>query len=82
MPMGGGDPKVLGDGQQVKLRPETTRGNSDIWDVRDAVVAFIEEREELRAALAGAATFADFKVAVALLPRRVAVIDSLVNTPA
>lgn len=81
MPTGGGDPKVLGDGQVVVMRPETTRGNSDIWDMRDIVVALIEEREDLRTALANSVLYTDFQTAVAALPRWVKVIDSLNNTP-
>jgi hypothetical protein len=80
MPAGGGDPKVIGDGNVVKLRPEFTRGNCDVWDLRDVVVALMEEREGLRAALAGAADFPAFKVAVAALPRWVQVIDSINNS--
>lgn len=79
MPMGGGDPKVVGDGQTVFIRPETGRGNSDIWDLRDVLMAFIEERQELRAAIIAAANFGALQTAVATLPRRVQVIDSLVN---
>jgi hypothetical protein len=81
MPTGGGDPKIIGDGQVVVLRPETTRGNSDIWDMKDIVVALIEERENFRAALAGAGNYGLFQAAVAALPRWVKVIDSLNDTP-
>jgi hypothetical protein len=81
MPVGGGDPKVIGDGNVVKIRPEFTRGNCDVWDLRDVVVALLEEREDLRTALAGAATYADFQIAVAALPRWVQIIDSLNNNP-
>jgi hypothetical protein len=76
MPMGGGNPKVLGDGMQVVIRPETTRGNSDIWDVRDALVALIEERNDLRAAIAASALDAGFKAAVAALPERLAILPA------
>lgn len=55
MPAGGGDPKVIGDGQIVKIRPEFSRGNTDIWDTRDVIVALMEENAELRAALVAAA---------------------------
>lgn len=81
MPVGGGDPKVLGDGQVVQIRPDYGRGNADIWDTKDVVVGLLEERENLRAAVAGAVDFAAFKVAVAALPRWVIVTDSLVNIP-
>jgi hypothetical protein len=81
MPMGGGNPKIVGDGQVVVLRPEATRGNSDIWDMKDVIVALIEEREELRAALAGAINYGAFQVAVAALPRWVKIIDSQNDTP-
>lgn len=81
MPMGGGNPKVVGDGQVVVLRPDATRGNADIWDMKDVVVALIEEREDIRAALAGAALYADFQAAVAALPRWVKIIDSQNDTP-
>lgn len=81
MPAGGGDPKIIGDGQIVKLRPEFTRGNCDVWDLRDVVVALLEEREDLRAAIANNATYADFQTAVAGLPRWVHIIDSLNNLP-
>jgi hypothetical protein len=80
MPMGGGDPKIVGDGQVVVLRPDATRGNADIWDMKDVIVAFIEERENLRAALAGAVAYADFQAAVAALPRWVKIIDSQNDT--
>ena len=81
MPMGGGDPKVYGDGQVVQIRPESTRGNSDVWDLKDVIVGLLEERENLRDAVAAAADFAAFKTAVAALPRWVIVTDSLVNIP-
>lgn len=75
MPAGGGDPKVIGDGQTVFLRPEFSRGNSDLWDMKDVVVALLEERDEFRAAVAGAVDFAAFKAAVAALPKRVVLLD-------
>lgn len=75
MPAGGGDPKVIGDGQTVFLRPEFSRGGSDLWDMKDVVVALLEEREEMRAALAASATYALFQTAVAALPRRVVLLD-------
>jgi hypothetical protein len=64
--MGGGDPKRLGDGLVVKLRPDATRGNADIWDTRDAVVALMEELDDLYALVAAAADFAAFKLAAGL----------------
>lgn len=81
MPMGGGNPKVVGDGQVVVLRPDATRGNADIWDMKDVVVALIEEREELRAAIAANMDYATFQTAVAALPRWVRIIDSQNDTP-
>jgi len=81
MPAGGGDPKVIGDGNVVKIRPEFTRGNCDVWDLRDVVVALLEEREDLRAAVAANMNYADFQTAVAALPRWVQIIDSLNNNP-
>lgn len=81
MPAGGGDPKVIGDGQVVKIRPEFTRGNCDVWDMRDVLVALLEEREELRAAIAANMDYATFQTAVAALPRWVQIIDSLNNNP-
>jgi hypothetical protein len=75
MPAGGGDPKQIGDGQIVKIRPDFSRGGADLWDMRDVVVAQIEERQELLAALAGAADFASFKTAAAGLVARVELID-------
>lgn len=77
MPAGGGDPKRIGDGTTVKIRPNFSRGNIDIWDLRDIVVALIEERQEILAALAGAAVFADFQTAAALLTAKIELIDSL-----
>jgi hypothetical protein len=81
MPAGGGDPKVLGDGQVVSIRPEFGRGNSDIWDMKDVLVALLEEREDFRTMVAGAADFAAFKTGVGALDRWVIVTDSLVNIP-
>lgn len=75
MPVGGGDPKQIGDGQIVKIRPDFGRGNADVWDVRDITVALIEERQELLAALAGAVDFAAFKTAAAALTARLQIID-------
>jgi hypothetical protein len=48
--------------------------------MKDVIVAFIEERENLRAALAGAVAYADFQAAVAALPRWVKIIDSQNDT--
>lgn len=77
MPAGGGDPKRIGDGTTVKIRPNFGRGNIDIWDIRDIVVALIEERQELFAIIASEATHADFKTAAALLTAKIELIDSL-----
>lgn len=68
MPVIGGDHKVLGDARVVIIRPETTLGNSDIWDTRDIVTAIVEMHNGVKGALAGAVDFAAFKVAVAALP--------------
>ena len=65
----------------VKIRPEFTRGNCDIWDLRDVVVALLEERENLRAAVANSVLWTDFQTAVAALPRWIEIIDSLNNNP-
>ena len=64
MPMGGGDPKRLGDGLVVKVRPDATRGNADIWDTRDAIVALLEELDNIYAATQ-LADFATMKAALA-----------------
>lgn len=64
MPVGGGNPKQLGDGMVVKLRPDATRGGADLWDMRDAVVALMEELDGVYAA-SQLADFAAFKVAMA-----------------
>ena len=64
MPMGGGDPKRLGDGLVVKIRPDATRGNADIWDTRDAIVALMEEFDAIYAA-SQLADFDAFKAALA-----------------
>lgn len=50
MPVGGGNPKKLGDGMVVKLRPDATRGGADLWDMRDALVALMEELDAIYAA--------------------------------
>lgn len=76
MPAGGGDPKQIGDGQVVKIRPELGRGNSDVWDLRDITIALIEERQELFAAIAAAADHAAFKTAAALLTPKLEIIDA------
>jgi hypothetical protein len=65
MPVGGGNPKVLGDGMVVKLRPDATRGGADLWDMRDAIVALMEELDKIYDELAGAADFAAFQTALA-----------------
>ena len=75
MPAGGSNPKQIGDGTTVKIRPDYSRGGADLWDARDVLVAQIEERQELLAALAGAATYGDFKTAAAALTARVELID-------
>jgi hypothetical protein len=77
MPAGGGDPKRIGDGTTVKIRPNFSRGNIDIWDLRDIVVALIEERQELFAIIASEANYADFQTAAALLTAKIELIDSL-----
>lgn len=63
-PMGGGDPKRFGDGLVVKIRPDATRGGADLWDVRDAVVALMEELDTIYAATQ-LADFATMKAALA-----------------
>ena len=65
MPVGGGNPKNLGDGMVVKLRPEYSRGNTDIWDTRDAIVALMDEFDRIYAALATSATYGDLQTALA-----------------
>jgi hypothetical protein len=75
MPIGGGDHKHVGDGAIVFIRPDATLGNTDIWDLRDAIAAFVEMHNGVKGALAGAADFAAFKAAVALLPNLVQFID-------
>lgn len=77
MPVGGGDPKQVGDGLIVKIRPDFGRGNADIWDMRDITVALIEERQELLAALAGAGSYGDFQTAAAALVPKLEIIDSV-----
>lgn len=64
MPVGGGNPKKLGDGMVVKLRPDATRGNADLWDMRDALVALMEELDDIYAA-SQLLDFAAFKLALA-----------------
>ena len=77
MPVGGGDPKQIGDGLVVKIRPDFGRGNADVWDIRDITVALIEERQELLAALAAAGTYGDFQTAAAALVPKLEIIDSV-----
>lgn len=77
MPVGGGDPKLIGDGQVVKIRPDFGRGNADVWDIRDIAVALIEERQEWVAALAAAGTYGDFQTAVAALTPKLQIIDGI-----
>jgi hypothetical protein len=61
--MGGGDPKRFGDGLVVKVRPDATRGGADLWDVRDAIVAIMEELDVIYAATQ-LADFATMKAAL------------------
>jgi len=75
MPIGGGEHKHVGDGAVVKFRPDATLGNTDIWDLRDAIAALVEMDQAWKAALAGAADFASFKAAVAALPDLIEFID-------
>jgi hypothetical protein len=75
MPAGGGNPKQIGDGTLVKIRPDYSRGGADLWDARDVLVAQIEERQELFAALAAAGDFATFKTNMAALEAKVVLID-------
>ncbi len=77
MPIGGGDPKQIGDGLIVKIRPDAGRGNADVWDLRDIVVALIEERQELFAIIASEANYADFQTAAALLTAKIELIDTI-----
>ena len=60
MPAGGGDPKRFGDGLVVKVRPDFSRGGADLWDVRDVVVAIMEELDNIYAGTQ-AADFATMK---------------------
>lgn len=76
-PVGGGNPKQLGDGMVVKIRPEYGRGNSDLWDTRDVVVAFCEELDTIYAA-SQLADFAAFKAALAAGRTSIKLIDSKV----
>lgn len=64
MPAGGGDPKKLGDGIVVKIRPDFSRGGADLWDVRDCFVAIMEELDKIYDA-SQETDFADFKTALA-----------------
>jgi hypothetical protein len=50
MPAGGGDPKRLGDGKVVLVRPDFSRGGADLWDTRDVTVALMEELDRIYAA--------------------------------
>lgn len=47
MPLGGGSPKQLYDGMVVIVRPDFSRGNADLWETRDAVVALMEELDKV-----------------------------------
>ena len=68
MPVGGGDPKRLGDGMVVYLRPDAGRGNADLWDTFDAVVALIEYLDVIYAS-SQLADFNAFKAAMVAAPR-------------
>lgn len=74
MPAGGGDPKKLGDGLVVKLRPEYSRGGSDLWDTRDAMVAICEELDKLYVA-SQLVDFAAFKAALAVGRTSIKIVD-------
>jgi hypothetical protein len=74
MPVGGGNPKQLGDGMVVKLRPDATRGGADLWDMRDAVVALMEELDTIYAA-SQLLDFAAFKVALAAGRSKIKLVD-------
>lgn len=63
MPVGGGDPKQLGDGMVVKIRPDYGRGGADLWDTRDVIVAICEELDKIYAA-SQLADFSAFKAAL------------------
>jgi hypothetical protein len=74
MPVGGGNPKQLGDGLVVKLRPDATRGGADLWDMRDALVALMEELDTIYAA-SQLADFAAFKAALAAGRTKIKLLD-------
>jgi len=76
MPAGGGDPKRLGDGTVVKIRPEFSRGFSSLQDTRDVCVALMEELDTVYSALAGAADFAAFQTALAAGRTHIKIIDT------
>jgi|GEM_PF-3204818 len=65
MPVGGGDPKILGDGTVVYLRPDATRGGADVWELADALVAVMEELDLIYADAVAAADGNAFRVALA-----------------
>jgi len=75
MPVGGGNPKLLGDGMVVKLRPDATRGNADLWDMRDAIVALMEELDKIYAALAASVAYTDFQTALAAGRTHIKLVD-------
>jgi hypothetical protein len=75
MPVGGGNPKLLGDGMVVKLRPDATRGGADLWDMRDALVALMEEFDNIYDELAAAADFAAFQTALAAGRTHIKLVD-------
>lgn len=65
MPIGGGSPKRIGDGMVVYIRPDAGKGNADVWDVYDAVIALMEEIDKIYAALnANPANYGDFATAL------------------
>jgi len=74
MPMGGGDPKRFGDGLVVKIRPDATRGGADLWDMRDAIVALMEEIDTIYAGTQ-LADFAAMKAALASGRTQIKLVD-------
>ena len=75
MPFGGGDPKVLGDGLIVKVRPTFGRGNAAIWDLRDGFIALMEELDFIFAA-SQLADFPAFKAALTAGRTVIKVVDT------
>lgn len=76
MPAGGGDPKRLGDGLIVKIRPEWSRGFSSLQDARDVCVALMEELDTIYTAIADAADFPALQAAVAAGRTHIKLIDT------